>query len=132
MLAQRESIYRLLNQTTPENLHRDIGSYTLDPSTRYPNLNRSAVIAQQVKHLLETDDPTLLDQTFVDSNTMQVFTEQQTQMRRKRRTGDQLPLSTVLLRWIKAQLHAIPFAQNLEIISECYTNGHILCALLNR
>lgn len=132
VLAQRESIYRLLNQTTPENLHRDIGAYTLDPSTRYPNLNRTAVTALQVKNLLDTDDPALLEQTFVDSNTMQVYTEQPIQIRRKRRTGDHLPLSTVLLRWIKAQLHAIPFVQNLENISECYTSGHVLCALLNR
>lgn len=48
VLAQRESIYRLLAQTTPENLHRDHGGYTLDPVTRYPNLNRQSVIAHQV------------------------------------------------------------------------------------
>lgn len=49
VLAQRESIYRLLAQTTPENLHRDMGGYTLDPVTRYPNLNRQSVIAHQVR-----------------------------------------------------------------------------------
>lgn len=48
VLAQRESIYRLLAQTTPENLHRDHGGYTLDPVTRYPNLNRQSVIPHQV------------------------------------------------------------------------------------
>lgn len=48
VLAQRESIYRLLAQTTPENLHRDIGAYTLDPATRYPNLNRQSVLPHQV------------------------------------------------------------------------------------
>jgi hypothetical protein len=48
VLAQRESIYRLLGQTTPENLHRDHGSYTLDPMTRYPNLNRQSVLPHQV------------------------------------------------------------------------------------
>lgn len=51
VLAQRESIYRLLGQTTPENLHRDIGAYTLDPATRYPNLNRQSVMCYQVKLL---------------------------------------------------------------------------------
>jgi hypothetical protein len=52
VLAQRESIYRLLAQTTPENLHRDIGAYTLDPATRYPNLNRQSVLPHQVRYLI--------------------------------------------------------------------------------
>ncbi|KAH8349464.1 hypothetical protein KR067_003228, partial [Drosophila pandora] len=43
VLAQRESIYRLLNQTTPDTLQRDISAYTVDPATRYPNLNRDSV-----------------------------------------------------------------------------------------
>ncbi|XP_037045702.1 F-actin-monooxygenase Mical isoform X2 [Bradysia coprophila] len=130
VLAQRESIYRLLAQTTPENLHRDIGSYTLDPATRYPNLNRSAVTVHQVKHLLNTDDPALLEQTFMDSNALQLVPDQP--MRRKRRTGDTVPLSTVLLRWIRAQLNSHDFIQNLTDVSECFTNGQVLCALINR
>lgn len=85
VLAQRESIYRLLAQTTPENLHRDIGSYTLDPATRYPNLNRTTVSVHQVKHLLDTDDPTLLEQTFIDTSTLQSAPE--ATIRRKRRSA---------------------------------------------
>lgn len=130
VLAQRESIYRLLAQTTPENLHRDIGSYTLDPATRYPNLNRSAVTVHQVKHLLNSDDPALLEQTFMDSNALQLVPDQP--IRRKRRTGDTVPLSTVLLRWIRAQLNSHDFIQNLTDVSECFTNGQVLCALINR
>jgi hypothetical protein len=52
VLSQRESIYRLLAQTTPENLHRDHGGYTLDPMTRYPNLNRQFVLPHQVNCFL--------------------------------------------------------------------------------
>ena len=76
---------RLLAQTTPENLHRDIGSYTLDPATRYPNLNRIAVTVHQVKHLIDTDDPLLLEQTFIDSNALQSTSD--IPIKRKRRTG---------------------------------------------
>ncbi|KAJ6638608.1 [F-actin]-monooxygenase Mical [Pseudolycoriella hygida] len=130
VLAQRESIYRLLAQTTPENLHRDIGSYTLDPATRYPNLNRSAVTVHQVKHLLDTDDTALLEQTFMDTNALQLVPDQP--VRRKRRTADTVPLSTVLLRWIRAQLNSHDFIQNLTDVSECFTNGQVLCALINR
>lgn len=131
VLAQRESIYRLLGQTTPENLHRDIGAYTLDPGTRYPNLNRTAVTVHQLKHLLDTDDPALLEQTFVDSNAIQPL-EQSAPLRRKRRTGDHLPLSTILLRWIQSQLYALSFTPALEYASECFTGGQVLCSLINR
>lgn len=57
VLAERESIYRILGQTTPENLNRDFSSYTLDPHTRYPNLNTRAVLPVQVKNLYSTDEP---------------------------------------------------------------------------
>ncbi|XP_031626957.1 F-actin-monooxygenase Mical isoform X3 [Contarinia nasturtii] len=130
VLAQRESIYRLLAQTTPENLHRDIGSYTVEPASRYPNLNKTAVGPHQVKHLLETDDPTLLEQTFVDSNALTAVPE--TLVRRKRRTGDVAPISAVLLRWIKSQLSSYEFLTNLENAAECFTNGQVFCCLINR
>lgn len=56
VLAERESIYRLLAQTTPDNLNKDWKSYTLDPSTRYPNLNRTMVSPHQLVSLYDTDD----------------------------------------------------------------------------
>ncbi|XP_061382555.1 F-actin-monooxygenase Mical isoform X5 [Danaus plexippus] len=61
VIAERESIYRLLAQTTPENLHRDFGAYTLDPGTRYPNLNRTAVTPHRVTSFYDSDDPLPLD-----------------------------------------------------------------------
>ncbi|XP_071766119.1 F-actin-monooxygenase mical2b isoform X1 [Centroberyx gerrardi] len=51
VLAERESIYRLLPQTTPENLGKNFEHYTIDPGTRYPNLNSSCVRPRQVQHL---------------------------------------------------------------------------------
>lgn len=129
VLAQRESIYRLLAQTTPENLQRDIGSYTLDPASRYPNLNRSAVTVYQVKQLLNSDDPVLLEQTFADSNTIPLTVE--APLRRKRRS-DTIPLGTVLLRWIKSQLKGHEFTQELTEASQCFTTGQVLCSLINR
>ncbi|XP_037823743.1 F-actin-monooxygenase Mical-like isoform X3 [Lucilia sericata] len=131
VVAQRESIYRLLGQTTPENLQRDIGSYTVDPATRYPNLNRTSVNVWQVKHLIDTDDNSVLEQTFMDTNALQP-TQVDTPVRRKRRSGDTMPLSTVLLRWICAQLHAYEFTKELKEVSDVFTNGKVLCALINR
>lgn len=56
ILAERESIYRLLPQTTPENISKNFDQYTLDPGTRYPNLNSSCVRTHQVKHLYITGE----------------------------------------------------------------------------
>lgn len=56
VVAERESIYRLLGQTTPENLHKEHMAYTIDPHTRYPNLNLRLVMPFQVKSLYEADE----------------------------------------------------------------------------
>lgn len=44
----RESIYRLLPQTTPENIAKNFDLYTIDPSSRYTNLNSTCVRPNQV------------------------------------------------------------------------------------
>ncbi|XP_026221434.1 protein-methionine sulfoxide oxidase mical2b isoform X5 [Anabas testudineus] len=51
ILAERESIYRLLPQTTTENISKNFEQYTIDPATRYPNLNSTCVRPHQVRHL---------------------------------------------------------------------------------
>lgn len=45
---------------------------------------------------------------------------------------DTLPLSAILLRWIKAQLHAYEFTQHLNEVSDVFTSGKVLVALINR
>ncbi|XP_070073325.1 F-actin-monooxygenase Mical isoform X8 [Drosophila takahashii] len=131
VLAQRESIYRLLNQTTPDTLQRDISAYTVDPATRYPNLNRESVNSWQVKHLVDTDDPAILEQTYMDTHALQT-PHADTPGRRKRRSGDLLPQGATLLRWISAQLHAHQFIGELKDASDVFRNGRVLCALINR
>ncbi|XP_041838965.1 F-actin-monooxygenase MICAL2 isoform X2 [Melanotaenia boesemani] len=56
VLAERESIYRLLPQTTPENIAKNFEQYTIDPGTRYPNLNSACVRPHQVRHLYVTGE----------------------------------------------------------------------------
>uniref|UniRef100_A0A8C8JSP9 F-actin monooxygenase n=1 Tax=Oncorhynchus tshawytscha TaxID=74940 RepID=A0A8C8JSP9_ONCTS len=48
ILAEREGLYRLLPQTTTENISKNFDQYTIDPVTRYPNLNSSCVKPHQV------------------------------------------------------------------------------------
>lgn len=47
-ISPRESIYRLLPQTTPENVSKNFSHYSIDPATRYPNINVNFLRPQQV------------------------------------------------------------------------------------
>lgn len=35
VMADRESVYQMLSQTTPENLSKNFNRYTIDPNTRF-------------------------------------------------------------------------------------------------
>ena len=61
-IAERESIYRVLAQTTPENTSKDYASYTCDPHTRYPTLNTKLVSPVQIAHLIDTDNPSQVEE----------------------------------------------------------------------
>uniref|UniRef100_A0A3B4BUM9 F-actin monooxygenase n=1 Tax=Pygocentrus nattereri TaxID=42514 RepID=A0A3B4BUM9_PYGNA len=52
VLAERESVYRLLPQTTPENVSKNYSQYSLDPATRYPNINTQLISPAQVTLML--------------------------------------------------------------------------------
>jgi len=56
ILAERESIFRLLPQTTSENIAKDYKNYTVDPTTRYPNLNKYLYSSHQMEKLYINDD----------------------------------------------------------------------------
>ncbi|KAJ8006469.1 hypothetical protein DPEC_G00107580 [Dallia pectoralis] len=56
VLAERESLYRLLPQTTPENVNKNFGHYTVDPATRYLNINPQLLTPAQVVHLIDTGE----------------------------------------------------------------------------
>uniref|UniRef100_A0A671QX70 Molecule interacting with CasL protein 1 n=1 Tax=Sinocyclocheilus anshuiensis TaxID=1608454 RepID=A0A671QX70_9TELE len=56
LLAERESMYQLLSQTTPENTSKNYASYSIDPSTRYPNVSLSCIKPTQVKRLYDIED----------------------------------------------------------------------------
>ncbi|XP_029616701.1 protein-methionine sulfoxide oxidase mical3a isoform X2 [Salmo trutta] len=56
LLAERESLYRLLPQASPENVNKNFGQYTVDPATRYPNINPQLITPAQVGHLIYTEE----------------------------------------------------------------------------
>ena len=40
LVEEREALFYLLPQTTPERLAKNLTGYTIDPKTRYPNLSK--------------------------------------------------------------------------------------------
>ena len=55
ILAERESVFRLLPQTTSENLVKDWKNYTPNPLSRYPNFNKYLYATHQMTHLYLSD-----------------------------------------------------------------------------
>ncbi|XP_012287376.1 F-actin-monooxygenase Mical isoform X2 [Orussus abietinus] len=122
VLAERESIYRLLAQTTPENLNRDYAAYTLDPHTRYPNLNVRSVTPIQVRSLLDTDDPDNIKQPSVQTGV---------DIPKKRRRRDTQVHPDTLLHWLQRQV-ALYDAVHIEDMGASFKDGLAICAIIHR
>ncbi|XP_060087531.1 F-actin-monooxygenase MICAL1 [Heteronotia binoei] len=54
VLAERESVYQRLSQTSPDSTNKNISQYSIDPTTRYPNISLQAIKVSQVRHLYVT------------------------------------------------------------------------------
>uniref|UniRef100_A0A8C8SVP1 F-actin monooxygenase n=1 Tax=Pelusios castaneus TaxID=367368 RepID=A0A8C8SVP1_9SAUR len=121
VLAERESIYRLLPQTTPENISKNFDQYTIDPGTRYPNLNSSCVRPHQVRHL------------FVTNELQQCPLERVSSIRRSvnvsRHESDIRP--NKLLTWCQKQTEGYRNV-NVTDLTTSWRSGLALCAIMHR
>nr|XP_025861534.1 F-actin-monooxygenase MICAL1 [Vulpes vulpes] len=115
VLAERESLYQLLSQTSPENMHRNVAQYELDPATRYPTLNLRAVTTHQVQDLYDvmTKEPGRRPSDKPDAG--------------KPATGTQ----EELLRWCREQTAGYP-GVHVTDLSSSWADGRALCALVHR
>ncbi|KRT86414.1 Actin binding protein [Oryctes borbonicus] len=122
VIAERESIYRLLAQTTPENLNKDYKSYTIEPWTRYPNLNKNVLLAHQVISLYDTDD---LKSIELNPRSTPAIVE----VPKKRRRESHVDPDT-LLSWIKEQIRE---HEDLEVtnLTTSFRDGRVLCAIIS-
>ncbi|XP_071113643.1 LOW QUALITY PROTEIN: F-actin-monooxygenase MICAL3-like [Haliotis cracherodii] len=128
VIAERESIYQLLSQTTPENLHKNHGQYSIDPNTRYPNLNlKNRLKLAQVKHLYDGPLDNLLIEEAVDDAGP---------AKRSRICGttvnNDLIDSYSLLRWCQRVLNTGRF-RNVHVVdfAGSWRNGLAFCALIH-
>ncbi|CAJ0926099.1 unnamed protein product, partial [Mesorhabditis belari] len=56
LIAERESIYRLLAQVTKDNLHKQLTKFTIDPKTRYVSLEIT-MRPEDVVEIVDSDAP---------------------------------------------------------------------------
>ncbi|XP_037993056.1 F-actin-monooxygenase MICAL2 isoform X2 [Motacilla alba alba] len=121
ILAERESIYRLLPQTTPENINKNFDQYTIDPGTRYPNLNSSCVRPHQVRQLYVTNELQQCPLERVSSIRRSVnLTRQESDIRPNK-----------LLTWCQKQTEGY---RNVDVtdLSTSWKSGLALCAIIHR
>ncbi|XP_031311997.1 F-actin-monooxygenase MICAL1 isoform X1 [Camelus dromedarius] len=118
VLAERESLYQLLSQTSPENMHHNVAQYGLDPTTRYPNLNLRAVTPNQVRDLynVEAKEPVRRISDKTDSG--------------EPATGS-AGTQEELLRWCQEQTAGYP-GVHVTDLSSSWADGLALCALVHR
>ncbi|XP_051997511.1 F-actin-monooxygenase MICAL2 isoform X7 [Xyrauchen texanus] len=120
VLAERESLYRLLPQTTPENIARNFDLYTIDPGTRYPNLNSNCVRPHQVRN------------NYICGEMKSCSLERAATIRRPvnlaRRESEIRP--SRLLTWCQNQTEGYRDV-NVTDLTSCWSSGLALCALIH-
>ncbi|XP_051886856.1 protein-methionine sulfoxide oxidase mical3a isoform X4 [Pristis pectinata] len=121
VLAERESIYRLLPQTTPQNISKDFNLYSIDPVTRYPKVNIHVLDPNQVRHLYITGDQKIIPTPEPAASSRSPRMKQ----------SDSLARSNKLLAWCQKQTQGY---KNVSVVdlTRSWKSGLALCAIIHR
>ncbi|XP_075937750.1 protein-methionine sulfoxide oxidase mical3a isoform X1 [Anarhichas minor] len=122
VLAERESIYRLLPQTTTENISKNFSHYSVDPTTRYPNINLNFLKPMQVRHLCDTGESGEMRieiENVINSSTPKLA------------RNESVARSSKLLNWCQRQTEGY---RNVKVtdLTMSWKSGLALCALIDR
>ncbi|XP_035809285.2 protein-methionine sulfoxide oxidase mical3a isoform X36 [Amphiprion ocellaris] len=122
VLAERESIYRLLPQTTPENVSKNFSQYSVDPTTRYPNISLNFLKPSQVRHLFDTGECREIRieiENVINSSTPKLA------------RNESIARSSKLLNWCQRQTDGYRNV-NVTDLTMSWKSGLALCALIHR
>ncbi|XP_041114015.1 protein-methionine sulfoxide oxidase mical3a-like isoform X3 [Polyodon spathula] len=122
VLAERESIYRLLPQTTPENVSKNFSQYSVNPTTRYPNIGLHILRPNQVRHLIDTGesrDAHVQMENAVNSKTPKLM------------RNESVARSNKLLNWCQRQTEGFRNV-NVSDLTMSWKSGLALCAIIHR
>ncbi|XP_042268820.1 protein-methionine sulfoxide oxidase mical3a isoform X5 [Thunnus maccoyii] len=122
VLAERESIYRLLPQTTPENVSKNFSHYSVDPTTRYPNISLNFLKPSQVRHLVDTGESREMRieiENVINSSTPKLA------------RNESIARSSKLLNWCQRQTEGYRNV-NVRDLTMSWKSGLALCALIHR
>ncbi|GAA6215921.1 protein-methionine sulfoxide oxidase mical3a isoform X28 [Lates japonicus] len=122
VLAERESIYRLLPQTTPENVSKNFSHYSVDPTTRYPNISLNFLKPSQVRHLIDTGESR--EMRIEIENVINTSTP-------KLARNESIARSSKLLNWCQRQTEGYRNV-NVTDLTMSWKSGLALCALIHR
>ncbi|XP_033114344.1 F-actin-monooxygenase MICAL2-like, partial [Anneissia japonica] len=123
ILAERESIYRLLPQTTPENLCKDYDQYGIDPKTRYPAINAKAVLPSETLQYFDTTNEKLKQEL----KTM----EQPIEQPQYKPKSVPVVRSNRLLMWCQRVTDSYKNVKVLNLTTS-FKSGLALCAIIHR
>ncbi|XP_073400211.1 F-actin-monooxygenase MICAL3 isoform X19 [Dendrobates tinctorius] len=123
VLAERESIYRLLPQTTPENVSKNFSQYSLDPTTRYPNVNLQFLRPSQVRHLYYTGE-------MKDVN-LEIANLVNAQRTPKLGRNESVARTGKLLSWCQKQTDGY-VGVSVTDLTMSWKSGLALCAIIHR
>ncbi|XP_041795726.1 protein-methionine sulfoxide oxidase mical3a isoform X6 [Chelmon rostratus] len=132
VLAERESIYRLLPQTTPENVSKNFSQYSVDPTTRYPNISLNFLKPSQMRHLCDTGESREMRieiENVINSSTPKLSRNDNCLL--DKQLQESIARSSKLLNWCQRQTEGYRNV-NVTDLTMSWKSGLALCALIDR
>ncbi|XP_070828909.1 protein-methionine sulfoxide oxidase mical3a isoform X2 [Chaetodon trifascialis] len=132
VLAERESIYRLLPQTTPENVSKNFSQYSVDPTTRYPNISLNFLKPSQMRHLCDTGESREMRieiENVINSSAPKLSRNDYCLL--DKQLQESIARSSKLLSWCQRQTEGYKNV-NVMDLTMSWKSGLALCALIDR
>lgn len=129
MIQERESIFTILPQTKPDSLMSSFDKYSIDPSTRYCNLNTKILTKTQARAFFDcTSSPVHLSNICVKSDKQEV-TKKEAKVYCKT-IKDTIDPDNLLM-WCREQTADFPNVSVTNLASS-WKNGLAFCAIICR